>query len=260
MSFISRLWNTIRNPVRYVGRDLEGNKFYESRSPNDPSRPKRTVQYYDPEDMWKYIGGGKRLAIQWSAWLTHTRPQPPTIEELQVDMNRQQRVLANVALIEARDRAESEEMLRIRQEDTHTALEEAATRAQGLQSQSMPEPASSSNISAPTEAATAQATTQISTQTFSSSPKPTQTTPKVLPPKFLTPTTPRKSPPLSHSNFAMSAAEISDRVSSQPQQAEAGTIPGQERLEQTSTPPPPIMNPRPASETESWTPKARRRG
>ena len=27
----------------------------------DPTRKKRIVEYYDPEDVWKYIGGGKRL-------------------------------------------------------------------------------------------------------------------------------------------------------------------------------------------------------
>jgi len=77
--------------------------------------------------MWKYTGGGKRLPIQWSAWLAHTRPHPPTIEELQADIARQQRVLANVALIEARDRAEEQERLRIRQEDTQKALQRALT-------------------------------------------------------------------------------------------------------------------------------------
>ena len=39
------------------------------------------------------------------------------IKELQADVARQQRVLANVALIEARDRAEEQERLRIRQEN-----------------------------------------------------------------------------------------------------------------------------------------------
>ncbi|KAG5643630.1 hypothetical protein DXG03_000555 [Asterophora parasitica] len=58
----------------------------------DPRRTKRTVQYRDPEDVWKYIGGGKRLAT---------------------DLARQQRVLANVALIEARDREERLQMLRL---------------------------------------------------------------------------------------------------------------------------------------------------
>ena len=71
--------------------------------------------------------------------MTHTRLHPPTIEvhlfairirsclthltflisqkELQADVARQQRMLENVALIEARDRAEEQEKLRIRQEN-----------------------------------------------------------------------------------------------------------------------------------------------
>lgn len=27
----------------------------------DPARPTRSVEYRDSEDVWKYIGGGKRL-------------------------------------------------------------------------------------------------------------------------------------------------------------------------------------------------------
>jgi NADH dehydrogenase [ubiquinone] 1 alpha subcomplex assembly factor 2 len=70
-------------------------------------RSKRTVKYRKNEDMWTYVASGKRLpglylhcyvlvsdltfplllilscllcAVQWSAWLTHTRPDPPSIE------------------------------------------------------------------------------------------------------------------------------------------------------------------------------------
>ncbi|KAI0676469.1 hypothetical protein C8Q78DRAFT_23825 [Trametes maxima] len=56
--------------------------------------------------MWAYVGGRKRLAVQWTAWLTHTRPHPPSVEELHADLERQRRVLFNAALIEARDREE----------------------------------------------------------------------------------------------------------------------------------------------------------
>ena len=62
-----------------------GNRFYERRSPNgkntlsisafflwrdvliyillclDSTRTVRSVEYRDPEDVWKYTGGGKRL-------------------------------------------------------------------------------------------------------------------------------------------------------------------------------------------------------
>lgn len=79
-------------------------------------RPKRTIQYKRTDDMWTYVASGKRLpgmviiplflpllffhsirhlvlsrhpslgrvlivrAVQWNAWLTHTRLNPPSIE------------------------------------------------------------------------------------------------------------------------------------------------------------------------------------
>ncbi|EIM85060.1 uncharacterized protein STEHIDRAFT_122959 [Stereum hirsutum FP-91666 SS1] len=66
------------------------------------TRTKRKVVYRDGSDMWTYIGGQRRLPIQWSAWLSHTRPDPPSIEELEADIIRQQRVLHNARVIEAR--------------------------------------------------------------------------------------------------------------------------------------------------------------
>ncbi|KAG6335235.1 hypothetical protein ID866_3861 [Astraeus odoratus] len=46
------------------------------------------------------------VAVQWSAWLTHTRRDPPTIEELRADLVRQKRVQMNAALLEAKEREE----------------------------------------------------------------------------------------------------------------------------------------------------------
>ncbi|KAL0959964.1 hypothetical protein HGRIS_011628 [Hohenbuehelia grisea] len=108
MSFFAKLWRVIRvnTPARYVGRDLEGNKFYEKPNAITGGRMKRTVKYRHPDDMWHYIGGGKRLAIQWSAWLSHTRVHPPTVNELEADAARQQRVQFNAAMIEAKEREE----------------------------------------------------------------------------------------------------------------------------------------------------------
>ncbi|KAJ6488050.1 hypothetical protein C8R45DRAFT_264621 [Mycena sanguinolenta] len=71
----------------------------------DP-RPRRSVKYSGSQDMWKYVGGSKRLSVQWSSWLTHTRPDPPTMEELQADLMRQERVRRNVMLLNARDQEE----------------------------------------------------------------------------------------------------------------------------------------------------------
>ncbi|KAJ8085902.1 hypothetical protein PM082_004721 [Marasmius tenuissimus] len=108
MSFLRRVWRAITRPTGFVGRDLEGNSYYE-RPGHNPNRAKRVVKYRRPEDQWLYIGGGKRLAVQWSAWLSHTRANPPTMQELQLDMLRQQRLQHNVQLIQARDEAERRE-------------------------------------------------------------------------------------------------------------------------------------------------------
>ncbi|KAI0346617.1 hypothetical protein BDW22DRAFT_1352765 [Trametopsis cervina] len=107
MSFtlLRRVWNKIRNPTSSVGRDLEGNRYFEYPNPNDNfGRPKRVVKYKQGYDMWTYIAGEKRLPVQWSSWLTHTRIHPPTVEELQADLIRQARVKARAAIIDERDR------------------------------------------------------------------------------------------------------------------------------------------------------------
>ncbi|KAJ6595734.1 hypothetical protein DFH09DRAFT_1135458 [Mycena vulgaris] len=106
MSFLRRIVQRFRRPNYFVGKDLEGNRYYEHPSLLDDPRPKRTVKYSGPADMWKYVGGNRRLAVQWSSWLTHTRPDPPTLEELQADLIRQERVRRNVALLTARDQEE----------------------------------------------------------------------------------------------------------------------------------------------------------
>ncbi|KAL9711858.1 hypothetical protein Ac2012v2_004931 [Leucoagaricus gongylophorus] len=101
--------------TRYMGQDLEGNRFYEYPGLSINWRTKRTVQYRDPSDVWNYIGGGKRLPVQWSMWLSHTRKDPPSLEELRQDLERQQRVIANAFLIEKRDLEERLERLRLEQ-------------------------------------------------------------------------------------------------------------------------------------------------
>ncbi|KAJ8517913.1 hypothetical protein ONZ45_g4943 [Pleurotus djamor] len=115
MSFFQRLWRFVQTnkPARLIGRDLEGNSYYERFNPNNPTRAKRTVKYYAEQDMWRYIGGERRLAVQWTAWLSHTRAHPPTLEELEQDAARVERVRYNAAMIEARERQEREEALRL---------------------------------------------------------------------------------------------------------------------------------------------------
>ncbi|KAI0064356.1 hypothetical protein BV25DRAFT_312510 [Artomyces pyxidatus] len=67
--------------------------------------------------MWNYVAGSKRLPVQWVSWLSHTRPDAPTLEELRADLERQRRILHNAALIEARDREEQTRVVAAPQSD-----------------------------------------------------------------------------------------------------------------------------------------------
>ncbi|OSD01483.1 hypothetical protein PYCCODRAFT_521108 [Trametes coccinea BRFM310] len=125
MSFLFRLFRRLRTPRGFVGRDLEGNQYFEYPGTNS-DRTKRIVKYAAGKDMWEYVGGRKRLAIQWSAWLTHTRKHPPTIEELHADLERQRRVLFNAAMIEAREREEAARIAASQQQNTHHVQAPAA--------------------------------------------------------------------------------------------------------------------------------------
>ncbi|KIL00348.1 hypothetical protein PAXRUDRAFT_271428 [Paxillus rubicundulus Ve08.2h10] len=112
MSILRQLWRRFFKPTRLVGKDLEGNKYFEHPSAVN-GRPKRTVQYRRNDDMWAYIASGRRLPVQWNAWLTHTRQYPPKIEELRADLARQRRVEINAAILEARDQEERERTARL---------------------------------------------------------------------------------------------------------------------------------------------------
>ncbi|KAM5532899.1 hypothetical protein V8D89_013451 [Ganoderma adspersum] len=111
MSFIARWLKRLSRPTGFVGRDLQGNRFFEYPSTSDdPRRTKRVVKYAKGTHMLDYVSGHRRLAVQWTSWMTHTRSHPPTLQELQGDLERQRRILQNVAMIEARDRAEAEQI------------------------------------------------------------------------------------------------------------------------------------------------------
>lgn len=125
--------------------------------------------------MWTYIASARRLpglyihlssalrsyfwsqflyythfspcAVQWSSWLTHTRPNPPTVEvgqsfdvveisscwlilrkfiviqELQADLARQQRVKINAAILEAKDQEERVKKARLAAPSLHSETE-----------------------------------------------------------------------------------------------------------------------------------------
>ncbi|KAF9051545.1 hypothetical protein BJ165DRAFT_895817 [Panaeolus papilionaceus] len=241
MSFFARLLSHIRTPIRYVGRDLEGNTFFEMRNWNDPGRTKRSVQYRIPEESWRYIGGGKRLPVQWTAWLTHTRQNPPTVEELEADQTRMQRLQVNVAAIEARDRAEAEERRRMRQADAKQAIEDAAERV--VQQSFVDQP----RVDLTQEA---QPTSASASANLTHSPEPVNPASKVKirPPSFLTPATPRNQRKVGSTTASFVPPKLGDETKESPG--------GQE---ESPTPVSPWKS-KPFSETESWTPQAKRRG
>jgi len=132
---LGRLWRAVvtRPNKYYVGRDLEGNRFFEYPSTtDDPRRTKRQVEYQKAanKDMWDYALKSGTLPVQWTSWLSHTRPKPPTIEELERDFSRRQRVAANAAILEARDREErnSQQLAASRDVADAPALEEPSER------------------------------------------------------------------------------------------------------------------------------------
>lgn len=109
----SRAWAAWRRRSRYfVGEDLQGNRYFEvpSQRPELP-RPIRRVEYGEAsDDVVQNANRARQLPVQWTSWLSHTRPDPPTLQELQADILRRQRLQQNVWAIEAREREERERL------------------------------------------------------------------------------------------------------------------------------------------------------
>ncbi|CAE6524111.1 unnamed protein product [Rhizoctonia solani] len=90
-----------------------GNRYYEIPTKRtDLVRPTRRVEYNaTSHDVTQNANRARQLSVQWTSWLSHTRPDPPTIQELQADVLRRQRLQHNVRMIEARDREERERQM-----------------------------------------------------------------------------------------------------------------------------------------------------
>ncbi|KAI6040902.1 hypothetical protein EDC04DRAFT_2893675 [Pisolithus marmoratus] len=105
MSVLRKIWQRCFWRPYLVGKDLEGNRYFEF--PNRGSdRPKRIIKYTSDDDMLAYVASGRRLPVQWSSWLTHTRHDPPTTEELQADLAHRKRVQMNAARLETKEKEE----------------------------------------------------------------------------------------------------------------------------------------------------------
>ncbi|WVF67665.1 hypothetical protein IAT40_002424 [Kwoniella sp. CBS 6097] len=92
-------------PKGLVGYDLQGNRYFEIPNPAG-GRMKRFVEYKKTRDLSEYSRAELKPPVQWRAWLSHTRVEPPTLPELSTDTARQESLLPKIAAIEAREREE----------------------------------------------------------------------------------------------------------------------------------------------------------
>ncbi|KAK8854548.1 hypothetical protein IAR55_003287 [Kwoniella newhampshirensis] len=105
LTAVRRLLPFGRRPDGLVGHDLQGNRYFEIPNPAG-GRMKRFVEYRKNRDLSEYTRQELRPPVQWRAWLSHTRPTPPSLTELQTDFNRQSSLRPMIAAIEAREREE----------------------------------------------------------------------------------------------------------------------------------------------------------
>lgn len=77
------------------------------------------------------------LPAQWQAWLSHTRLEPPSIEELQYDEVRQERLRINIARLKAED----EELRALEAAQSMPSVAAPATRTDDESAAAAPEAA-----------------------------------------------------------------------------------------------------------------------
>ncbi|KAL4972061.1 hypothetical protein BDW66DRAFT_144951 [Aspergillus desertorum] len=83
-------WKSLRLPWRrsfLVGHDLAGNTYWEFRDRLNAGRFRRILK---PPSRTHY--GDVEVSPQWHQWLRYVRAEPPSIQEQQEDLLRQQRI------------------------------------------------------------------------------------------------------------------------------------------------------------------------
>ncbi|KAF9787963.1 hypothetical protein BJ322DRAFT_1046227 [Thelephora terrestris] len=113
-SLFARIWRRIRSPTGYVGKDLEGNRYFEHFNPIPDGRTRRVVKYRRGVEVWEHVSGVRRLPAQWTAWLSHTRQHHPTIQELIADAARIELTRRNAAQLEAKAADERAQLFALR--------------------------------------------------------------------------------------------------------------------------------------------------
>ncbi|KAK0674215.1 hypothetical protein QBC41DRAFT_309588 [Cercophora samala] len=87
-------FQSLRLPWRrhfLIGKDLAGNTYWEFHDRGDPN-PARLRRILRPNPALNLHHSEVQVPPSWHQWLRHTRPNPPTIEEQQLDVLRQERL------------------------------------------------------------------------------------------------------------------------------------------------------------------------
>ncbi|KAF7542185.1 hypothetical protein G7Z17_g11809 [Cylindrodendrum hubeiense] len=104
-------WKTLRLPWRkrfLMGYDLEGNTYWEfrlTRGAQGSERWRRIVNY-PRSTHYSQV----KVNPQWHQWLRHTRQDPPTLDEQEDDVVRQERIKVLAAQADARWEAKARVM------------------------------------------------------------------------------------------------------------------------------------------------------
>ncbi|PGH09117.1 hypothetical protein GX51_00871 [Blastomyces parvus] len=83
-------WKSLKLPWRrtfLAGKDLAGNTFWEFKDALNSKRLRRIVKY-NPKTHLADV----KVSPQWHQWLRYTRQNPPTLQEQQDDLLRQERM------------------------------------------------------------------------------------------------------------------------------------------------------------------------
>ncbi|KAK9898476.1 hypothetical protein P389DRAFT_193510 [Cystobasidium minutum MCA 4210] len=237
----------------FAGYDLEGNRYFELPHPLNPNSSKRTIDYRVKRDWADYQF--QSMPAQWNAWMRRTRQDPPTIEELQKDVARQERLKQNVALL---DQAYAEERAQLAAEAERVAQLDAPKRNQGESSeetssqQTPPYPSQENPAVVPTGTAE---TGHPPSQEFGAS------IPKAVPKENVFPGMAENSPERQQMAAALDdAANKTMGKESKEQQIQSGKVAPAKQGEPTPSRADAPATPVDSYKPEEWKPQARRRG
>ncbi|KAI3661758.1 hypothetical protein MP638_003766 [Amoeboaphelidium occidentale] len=104
---------------KFKGKDNYGNSYYEEVVPGRP-RTRRTMTAAGyrggPTNMSPAGYNSDKIPVQWRSWLSHTRLEPPTLEEIMADLQRQALVQQRAKQLDEQWRKRKEELLQTQPE------------------------------------------------------------------------------------------------------------------------------------------------